>query len=168
METLALNFRHWVAKSVFLTHSKLLNNWRPKDNFRLNPILDIQEKNHLVCNNFCAAIFVLLFLYFKSRGQISCVTCAVITRLPASGKLVPSTLISWLFSDQKFESWNHAVRYAVLQILSISSQFTLAWLVDPSVHVLACTYLTTGLFKLTKNIDPMQKWLPLYYSFVQN
>ena len=49
-------------------------------------------KNHLVCNNFCAAIFVLLFLYFKSRGQISRVTCAVVTRLPVSGKLVPSTL----------------------------------------------------------------------------
>ena len=37
-------------------------------------------------------MFVLLFLYFKSRGQISRVRCAVVTRLPASEKLVPSTL----------------------------------------------------------------------------
>ena len=81
-----------LQKSVFLTHTELLNNWHPKDNFRFDPISDRQEKNHLVCNNFCAATFVLLFLYFKSRRQISRVTCAVLTRLPASGKLVPSTL----------------------------------------------------------------------------
>ena len=51
-----------------------------------------KTKKHLVSNNFCAAIFVLLSLYFKSRGQISRVTCAVVTRLPASRKLIPSTL----------------------------------------------------------------------------
>ena len=95
METLALNFGHWVTKSVFLTHTKLLNNWRPKDNFCFDPISDRQEKKHLVSNNFCTPIFVLLFLYFKSRGQISRVRCAVVTRLPASEKLVPSTL-RWL------------------------------------------------------------------------
>ena len=53
------------------------------------------RKNHLVCNNFCAAVFqlfVLLFLHFKSRGQISRVTCTVVARIPASGKPVPSTL----------------------------------------------------------------------------
>ena len=49
-------------------------------------------KKHLVSNNFCAPIFVLLFLYFKSLGQMSHVRCAVVTRLPASEKLVPSTL----------------------------------------------------------------------------
>ena len=80
----------------------LLNNWRPKDNFRFDPISDRQEKNHLVCNYFCAAIFVLLFLYFKSRGQISRVTCRVVTRLPASGKLVPSTL-RWMVPV--FRTW---------------------------------------------------------------
>ena len=81
----SLEFRVYksVTKSVFLTHSELLNNWRPKDNFRFDPISDREERNHLVCNNFCAAIFFLLFLYFKSRGQISRVTCAVVTRLPA-------------------------------------------------------------------------------------
>ena len=68
METLALNFGHRVTKSVFLTHTELLNNRRPKDSFRFDPISDRQEKSHLVCNNFCAAIFVLLFLYFKSRA----------------------------------------------------------------------------------------------------
>ena len=52
-------------------------------------------KKHLVSNNFCAPIFVLLFLYFKSRGQISHVRCKVVTRLPASKKLVPSTLSNW-------------------------------------------------------------------------
>ena len=68
METLALNFGYWVTKSVFLTHTELFNNWRPKDNFRFDLISDRQEKSQLVCR------------------------CAVVTRLPASGKLVPSTL----------------------------------------------------------------------------
>ena len=101
METLALNFGHWVTKSVFLMHTELLNNWRPKDNFRFDPISDRQEKNHHACNNFRAAIFVLLFLYFKSRGQISFVKCAVVTRLPSSGKLVPSTL-KWYYDQKSF------------------------------------------------------------------
>ena len=77
---------------TLLKLASLLNNWRPKDNFRFDPISDRQVKNHLVCNNFCAAVFVLLFLYFKSRGQISRVKCTVVTTLTASGKLVPSTL----------------------------------------------------------------------------
>ena len=51
-----------------------------------------RKKKHLVSNNVCAPIFVWLFLYFKSRGQIPRVRCAVVTRLPASEKLVPSTL----------------------------------------------------------------------------
>ena len=92
METLDLNFGHWATKSGFLTHTELLNNWRPKDNFCFDPISDRQVKKHLLSNSFCAPIFVLFFLYFKSRGQISRVRCAVVTRLPASEKLVPSTL----------------------------------------------------------------------------
>ena len=96
METLALNFGHWATKSVFLTHTELLNNGHPKDNFCFDPISDRQEKKHLVSISFCAPIFVLLFLYFKSRGQISRVRCAVVTRLSASEKLVPSTLKEYL------------------------------------------------------------------------
>ena len=83
MKTLALNFGHWATKIVFLT---------PKGQLLFWSNLGQTGKKHLVSNNFCAPIFVLLFLYFKSRGQISRVRCAVVTRLPSSEKLVPSTL----------------------------------------------------------------------------
>ena len=85
-------------------HTELLNNWRPKDNFRFDAISDRQAKNHLVGNNFCAAIFVLLFLYFTSRGKN--LACEVrgrhqTSRVRKTGKIhlnviIPAWWATWL------------------------------------------------------------------------
>ena len=61
METLTLNSGHWVTESVFPTHTELLNNWRPKDNFRFDPISDRQEKNHLVVIIFALPYLICFF-----------------------------------------------------------------------------------------------------------
>ena len=76
METLALNFGHWVTESVFLTHTELLNNWRPKDNFLFDPISDRQEKTTLYVINFVPPY--LFYFLIQSRTDRKKTTLYVI------------------------------------------------------------------------------------------